>query len=234
MIDGLTPRALEFLTMRGRKFLRSATDLLRHSDESAEAVVLSHEREFGGISFPVLGGELEGWIRLGVKSGKIWLSSAGEQVFNFAEPEFVQCGLLCRVDGYFGVSWSREFLPWHASVRHLIEASAVWGDLTGWRKSALCDGDPAAVLNAVNDLSRDDFASSRETSWWMGGDVAIYLEPHLTYIPKNSFRIHVLASSSESDRRVKKSLGRIGQSRADLSVRLLDDIVPSPSECPFC
>ncbi|MFE4821531.1 hypothetical protein ACFRFU_34830 [Streptomyces sp. NPDC056704] len=196
-------------------------------------VVLSHEREFGGISFPILGGELQGWIRLGIKSGKVRPSSAGEWMFNFAEPQFVQCGLVCRVDGYFGVSWSDEFLPWHADVRHLIETSAIWADLAGWRKSALCDGNPSDVLDALKGLSREDCASSRETSWWLGDAVAVYIEPHFTYLPDGSFRIHLMTSDSESDRRVKRTLEEVRQSGVDLLVRSQNDLVVRPEECPF-
>lgn len=198
--------------------------------------ILYHEQEFGGISLPVQGGELQGWMRLGVKSGKSWRSDAGEWIFNFAEPQFVQCGLVCRVDGYFGVSWSGEFLPWHADVCHLIESSAIWADLVGWRRSALCDGNPSDVLAALDDLnglSEVEFASSRETSWWLGGDVAVHIEPHLTYLPEGSSRIHVMTSDSEVDRRVKRALEAARKSGTDLIVRPQEGLVAAPEKCPF-
>lgn len=229
----LTPKALNFLNIWGKRFPRPRSTVPFCSPEWVRDVVLSHEREFGGVSFPVLGGELQGWIRLGIKSGKVRSSSSGELIFNFAEPQFVQCGLVCRADGYFGVSWSGEFLPWHADVCRLIESSSVWADLAGWRKSALCEGDPSDVLSAIKDLSKEDRASSRETFWWLGDDVAVYCEPHLTYIPEGSFRIHVLTANWEADWRVKRTLEKVGNPKTNLTTRPSDDLVAVPEECPF-
>ncbi|MES0837786.1 hypothetical protein [Nocardiopsis tropica] len=201
--------------------------------EREGSVLYSHERNFGGMVFPILGGELQGWIRLGVKSGKVRTTGAGERIFNFADPQFVQCGLVCRMDGYFGVSWTDEFLPWHADVYRLIESSAVWSNFLGWRKSALCDGDPRAVLRVFRDIYEEECTSSRETSWWLGDGIAIYFEPHLSYFPEKSFRIHVLALDRESDLRVKRVLGKAGEREGGLFVRYLGGVVGGPGECPF-
>ncbi|MFF6986032.1 hypothetical protein [Streptomyces sp. NPDC010273] len=199
-------------------------------------VIISHEEEFGGISFPVQGGELQGWMRLGVKSGKPWRSDSGEWIFNFAEPQFVQCALVCRADGYFGVSWSGEFLPWHGDVCRLIESSAIWADLAGWRRSALCDGNPSDVLDALGgltELSEVEWASSRETSWKLGDGVAVYVEPHLTYLPEGSSRIHLVTSDLKIDQQVKQALQAARKPGIDLTMRLQEGIVMAPEECPF-
>ncbi|MEW2505941.1 hypothetical protein AB0878_36310 [Amycolatopsis sp. NPDC047767] len=232
----MTPKARDFLNFWGKRILRPVPVISFDAPDYVRDAVLSQEQEFGGISFPVQGGELQGWIRLGVKSGKPWRTSADEWIFNFAEPQFVQCGLVCRVDGYFGVSWSGEFLPWHADVCRLIESSAIWADLIGWRKSALCDGIPRDVLNTLSDLnglSEAESASSREASWWLGDDTAVYIEPHLTYFPGGSSRIHVMTSDAEVDQRVKRELEAAGKAGTDLLVRLQEGLVATPEECPF-
>lgn len=236
MIAELTPKARGFLDTWGKRISRPVPIIPLDIPGCVRDVILSLEQEFGGISFPVQGGELEGWMRLGVKSGKPWRSGAGEWIFNFAEPQFVQCGLVCRADGYFGVSWSGEFLPWHADVCHLIESSAIWVDLAGWRRSALCNGNPSDVLDALGDmngLSETECASSRETSWWLGGNAAVHIEPHLTYLPEGSSRIHVMTSDSEIDQRVKQTLEAARKSGIDVIVRSQEGFVAAPEECPF-
>lgn len=236
MIAELTPKAHCFLDLWGKRVLRPASVIPFGAPRRVRDVILSHEREFGGISFPVQGSELQGWIRLGVKSGKPWQSGAGEWIFNFAEPQFVQCGLVCREDGYFGASWAGEFLPWHADVYRLVESSAIWADLIGWQRSALCDGnasDALETLGDLNGLSKVECASSRETSWWLGRGVAVYVEPHLTYLPDDSSRIHVMTSDSEVDRRVKRALDAAGKSGIDLTVRSQAGLVAIPEEYPF-
>ncbi len=233
MVSGLTPRARAFLDTWGRRSPRIAPVVASGSPEWARQVVLAHEEEFGGLLFPVLGGELSGWIRLGTRTSRIRTSSAGELIFNFAEPQFVQCGLVCRVDGYFGVSWSEEFLPWHADARRLIESSAMWAGLVGWRTSALCDGKPDDALAVLRGLHPEECGSSRETAWWRGDDIAVHVEPHLTYLPEGSSRVHVLTSGSEADRRVKRALEEAAKAGADLLVRPQNGSVAAPEESPF-
>lgn len=236
MVNKLTPKARSFLEVWGKRISRPVPTIPFDAPGYVRDVILSHEQEFGGISFPVQGGELQGWMRLGVKSGKPWQSGGGEWIFNFAEPQFVQCGLVCRADGYFGVSWSGEFLPWHSDVFRLVESSAIWVDLVGWRRLALCDGNPGDVLDALGDLSElseVECASSRETSWWLSGDVAVHIEPHLTYLPEGSSRIHVMTSDMEVGHRVNRVLESVRKSGSDLMVRSQDGIVSAPEECPF-
>ncbi|GHC78888.1 hypothetical protein GCM10007079_16540 [Nocardiopsis terrae] len=200
--------------------------------EPEKSILASHERDFGGIAFPILGGELQGWVRLGVKSGRVRTTGSGERIFNFADPQFVQCGLVCRMDGRFGVSWGSEFLPWHADVYRLIESSAVWASLAGWKRSALCDGDPSVVLGSFLG-SRDEESASPESYWFLGADVAVYVEPHLTYLPEGSSRIHVLTSNWESNLNARKILEELDSGGERFLVRYLDSIVERPGECPF-
>ncbi|WP_405858648.1 hypothetical protein OG407_16015 [Streptomyces sp. NBC_01515] len=112
----------------------------------------------------------------------------------------------------------------------------MWIDLIGWQRSALCDGHASEALDALGDLdglSKVECASSRETSWWLGSDVAVYVEPHLTYLPDGSSRIHVMTSDSAADQRVKRALDAAGKSGIDLTVRLQAGLVTVPEEFPF-
>ncbi|MFI7293181.1 hypothetical protein [Streptomyces sp. NPDC050121] len=243
MVEDLTPRGRRFLDSWGRRAPRGVVDASTELPAELRGVMVSHERRFGGLSFPILGGELEGWIRLGMKTGKARLSSSGAWMFNFAEPQFVQCGLVCREDGHFGVSWSGEFLPWHADVRHLIEASAVWADLIGWQRPALCEGTPQDVpavlaaladLAAVGELSPEGPASSELTSWWLGDGVAVYSEPYITYLPEGARRIHVITAAAREGLRIREALQEAEKSATGgLRVRSVDEYVGDPTDYPF-
>ncbi|MEU4800797.1 hypothetical protein [Actinosynnema sp. NPDC023587] len=235
-LPDLTPGAHHFLATWGKRLVRPVAVIPSYVPDHVRDAIVSHEQEFGGIAFPVLGGELEGWLECGVKSRKPWRSGAGEWVFHFADPQFVQCALVCRADGCFGVSWSEEFLPWHADARGLIEASALWADLIGWRKSTLRDGDPNEVLNAldgVGSLVKAEYASSRETSWWLGDGVALYVEPYLTHLPEGATRVHVMTSDPEAHQRVMRALEAVRKPGVDLMAWPVEGCVLAPEECPF-
>lgn len=232
MPDGLSVRAQQFL-LRWRGVGHRVVGSFPDTPEWAQDVVQSYAREFGGLVFPILGGELEGWIRLGVRSGKVWAASPTEWVFTCAEPEFVQCGLVRRLDGYFGVSWSGEFLPWHSDIRRLIESSAIWEELVGWSRVALLEGKPSDVVSSLGSLAVAPESASAETSWWMGDEVAVYAEPYLTYLPEGVSRIHVMAAGERPGYEVRKALEKTTARRFRELTLLGADSIGEPGACPF-
>jgi hypothetical protein len=209
------------------------SDVVAHAPAWAKDVLFEYEAKYGGTAFPVLGGELQGWLRLGVQSGKVWESSRDEWIFSCAQPQFVQCAIVCRMDGYLGVSWSGEFLPWHASVRQLIEAGAIWSHFEGWRRAAYCEGSPESVVSALGELRKISTASSAETAWWRGEGIAVYSEPYLTYAGQGIRRVHVLVADHSSTQRVRQVVFDKQRSGRYRFVEQIEGVIEGPSEYPF-
>lgn len=231
--DNLSERSKKFLGRYGRR-VDSTSDVMSRAPGWALDALNKFESEYGGIAFPVLGGELQGWLRLGVRSGRVWRASSDEWIFNCAEPQFLQCGLVCRMDGYFGVSWSGEFLPWHASVRQLIEASAIWSGLVGWTQVAYCEGNPEHVVSVLGGLRGVSVASSAQTAWWLGDGLAVYSEPYLTYAQNRVRRVRVLAADRLDGQEIRQLISA-GERESGYSFReyLKAEAIEEPSKSPF-
>lgn len=230
--EGISLQSRVFLDRFGRHASRR-TDVGAHAPVWAKDTLLEYEAKYGGTAFPILGGELQGWLRLGVQSGKIWESSPDEWIFGCAEQQFIQCAIVRRMDGYLGVSWSGEFLPWHAGVRQLIEVGAIWSHVVGWRRAAYCEGSPEGVISTLGELRKVSTASSAETAWWRGDGVAVYSEPYLTYARQGIRRVHVLVADHSHAQTVRQVVSDKQQSGRYRFVEQVEGMVEGPGEYPF-
>ena len=181
VLDGLSSRAQKFVIEKCLRVPLGSSAPLLSAPDSFGPDILDFQNSYGGVILPVLGGELRGWVRLGVRTGKVSVTPEGERIYNCAQPQFAQCGLYCREDGWFGVSWSGEFLPWHSSISQLIESAAVWSSLHGWTVWSLTGEDPERIAAEVEGVDLDSVASCSVTRWWIGENIAVYSEPYLTY-----------------------------------------------------
>ena len=147
--------------------------------------------DWGGVAVPVLGGPLEGSLRLGVCGpDPMWRTEAGEVVFRGAEGDALQCALVIDSQGVGGCSWSGEFSPLFDSCELMFEHGAAWLDVQGWRYASIVGAEPSAVAEQFTDMEIDRVASARLATWWIAPGVRVSSTPYLN--PRVSSRPQVI------------------------------------------
>jgi len=176
--------------------------------------------QYEGTAFPVLGGQLEGKIRLGVRgSGWIWRTDDGVVVYRAADHDSAQCAMVLSAEGVFGCSWIGEFTPLFDSLDLLLEHCAAWLEVQGWHHAAVLDTDPATVVSLFPEVTIDNRASGRLAQWWAHADVHIVAAPSLN--PRsNSPEVLVLTRRLADTPKVQTTLLRAGHSVGDVAAKL--------------
>lgn len=233
MVDGLSPRGVGFFG-RCRRDDRSAVPIApdaltgdvrelieKQALESTIAQMRVFDRAFSGWVIDSAGGVLEGALALGCSVGHkggylppmLRRGDTGEVYFRMGSHDTAQCAIVMSSDGAVGALWSREFQQLFDSPQHLVEDSALWSELAGWRYVAVLESDPAVVLEWFGPLSLDAAASGQVASWWMGDGLAVVAHPYLTPQSRPRRQVHVLASDDGSHRSARILLEDRGEGR---------------------
>lgn len=233
-----------FLSDRSITFLRSCyvssamvegrktSDAIETTVEAAENAIVGGALR--GLVFPIHGGDLRGWCRVGALKPVMMRASNGPSIIKVAEHNDAQCAIVMAIDGRIGVSWSGEFLPRYSHMTHMIESAAVWSMLLGWYHADAVRSEPEKVLRFLPRSRLIAEASGEHIRWWLGEDCVIYSETQLTAGPGTLPTVVVLAQ----DDKQATGLGDYLQSRVEgvrphYFLRTMREIGVAPSDPPI-
>lgn len=203
-LDGLSERAQRFFSANAVREAGTVLDSVadawgREEAEGASLAVLldTLNSRYGGLRVPVLGGQLEGMIRLGFsgRPDSVWEGS-GLLMARFAEHDTAQCALVVASDGRFGCSWAGEFSPLFESLEAMFEDVAVWGSLRGWRYVAEGDFPADEVCRVLGDMESDPVANGWLARWWFGQGLAVSAAAYLNSRRSSHPLVTVLGEST--------------------------------------
>lgn len=233
MSTGLSERATQFVREHGTRDVRAGFGMadrghmfpaLRRDPHLVAAMdpafaallptVVEFERTYGGLTVPVVGGPLEGEIRLGVHGlDPVWRASDGRLVYRGVSHPTAQCTLLFDSDGRFGTAWRDEFNVMLDSVELVLEQAAAWAALHGWSHSAIVTGaEVAEVVRAVGGLSLDGDASGELSQWWSSDDLVAVSSYALNGRGRAPASIHLVARAAAQAREIRAALTHHGYS----------------------
>lgn len=206
---GMADLGLMFPTLRRDPHLVAAMD---PGLVALLPTVVDFERTYGDLTIPVVGGPLEGEIRLGVHGlDPVWRASDGRLVYRGARHPTVQCTLLLDADGRFGTAWRDEFNVMLDSVELVLEQAAAWAALHGWSHSAIVTGaEVADVVRAVGGLSLDGDASGELSQWWSSDDFVAVSSYGLNGRGRDPASIHLVARATVQARELRAALTHRG------------------------
>lgn len=159
-----------------------------------------------GLVFPMYGGDLRGWCRIGAFNPAVQHASNGPSMIRVAEHSSAQCALVMALDGRVGVSWTGEFLTRYSHLTHVLESAAVWADVLGWQYADAIHSDPEAVLRVLPDARLIAEASGEHVRWWHGDGYAIYSEIQLTASPGSLPMTLILAQDGRRSAALREPL----------------------------
>lgn len=202
---GMADLGLMFPTLRRDPHLVAAMD---PAFVALLPTVVEFERTYGGLTVPVVGGSLEGEIRLGLHGvDPVWRASDGRLVYRGARHPTAQCTLLFDSNGRFGTAWHDEFNVMLDSVELVLEQAAAWAALHGWSHSAIVTGaEVAEVVRAVGGLSLDGDASGELSQWWSSDDLVAVSSYGLDGRGRAPASIHLVARAAAQAREIRAAI----------------------------
>lgn len=171
------------------------------------AAIREFERSYGGLTLPVVGGQLAGRLTLGLCGPQpVWRTSEGRLVYRGADHDTAQCSLVLSAEGEFGSSWSGEFNPMLDSVRLVLEQVAAWAQFQGWHPAGTVIAEPESVAEVFDELTLDPDASGRLSAWWVRPDLTVVSIFDLNYRGLPHPRVKVWAPTAADAARARSKL----------------------------